>query len=221
MARIRTIKPSFFQSDDVSVLPLRARLTWIGLWTQCDDQGRTKDHARLIKAAIWPLDTVSLADIEEDLSTLAAHGRIVRYEVDGGRYLEVANWSEHQKINRPTRSTIPAPTLNGHAPLTADSLIAHAGKGKEGKGREGSAREELPQPNSPNPPDPEPPKKCPEHLKTRNPPPCGDCADARKRNDEWKTDQNERIRVAAKCPLHQGELAHNCRPCASEELSPA
>lgn len=137
MARIRTIKPSFFQSDDVSALPLRARLTWIGLWTQCDDAGRTKDHARLIKAAIWPLDNVSLADVEEDLSTLAAHGRIVRYEVDGQRYLEVTNWSEHQRIDRPTPSKIPAP--NGSCPqpaLDEDSTKARAWKGKEGKGRE-------------------------------------------------------------------------------------
>lgn len=49
MARIRTIKPSFFRSEDVAALPLRARLLWIGLWTQCDDQGRTKDNKQLIK----------------------------------------------------------------------------------------------------------------------------------------------------------------------------
>jgi hypothetical protein len=108
--RIRTIKPSFFRSEDVAVLPLRARLTWIGLWTHCDDQGRTKDNARLIKGDIWPLDSVSLRDIEEDLETLAAQGRIVRYEVDGRRYLEIVNWSEHQKIDRPSQSKIPPPS---------------------------------------------------------------------------------------------------------------
>lgn len=40
MAKIRSIKPDFFTSEDVSALPLRARLTWIGLWTHCDDHGR-------------------------------------------------------------------------------------------------------------------------------------------------------------------------------------
>lgn len=135
MPRIRTIKPSFFQSDDVSVLPLRARLTWIGLWTHCDDTGRAKDHARLIKAAIWPLDNVSLADVEEDLATLAGYGRIVRYEVDGQRYLEVTNWSDHQKIDRPTPSRIPAP--NGHPPkLDESSTSPRACSGKEGIGKE-------------------------------------------------------------------------------------
>ena len=148
MARIRSIKPSFFRSEDVSALPLRARLTWIGLWTHCDDQGRTKDNVRLIKGDVWPLDNVTLADVEEDLSTLAAHGRIVRYEVGGKRYLEVANWSKHQKIDRPTASLLPAPSegtitsANGRRGSTEDSTSQQRGLalGGEGIGREGNAR---------------------------------------------------------------------------------
>ncbi|WP_134663951.1 hypothetical protein [Amycolatopsis sp. CFH S0078] len=170
MPRIRTIKPSFFRSEDVSALPLRARLTWIGLWTHCDDAGRTKDNVRLIKGDIWPLDDVSLADIEEDLETLAAHGRIVRYEADGRRYLEIANWSDHQSIQKPTPSKIPPasdgtllppPELDGSPTgglpeempgypqipgsgspvgLQEPSGSPTAGKGKEGKGKEGRGR---------------------------------------------------------------------------------
>ncbi|WP_156960476.1 hypothetical protein [Amycolatopsis taiwanensis] len=167
MPRIRTIKPSFFRSEDVSALPLRARLTWIGLWTHCDDAGRTKDNVRLIKGDIWPLDDVSLADIEEDLETLAAHGRIVRYEVDGRRYLEIVNWDDHQSIQKPTPSKIPPasngalvppPEPDGSATgglpektagypqipgsgspvgLRDSSGSPTSGKGKEGKGKEG------------------------------------------------------------------------------------
>lgn len=207
MPRIRSIKPSFFQSDDVSALPLRARLTWIGLWTHCDDAGRTKDHARLIKAAIWPLDPVSLADIEEDLSTLAGHGRIVRYEVGGQRYLAITNWSVHQSINRPTPSRIPEPPVNGHAQLTEHSF--GEGKGKEGKG--GDAREEAP---------PEP--RCPQHLGTRNPPNCGQCADARKARNRWEAEKAKRIASLPKCPIHKGDnLRDTCGICRSEELAPA
>lgn len=167
MARIRSIKPSFFRSEDVSVLPLRARLTWIGLWTHCDDAGRTKDNARLIKGDIWPLDDVSLRDIEEDLATLAAHGRIVRYEVDGKRYLEIVNWGVHQSIQKPTPSRIPPPPEpqpDAHTPTSIDSGsptgalpepsdTATTRKGKEGKGREGTrapAREEPPHPPNPD-----------------------------------------------------------------------
>lgn len=109
MPRIRTIKPDFFTSDTVSELPLRARLTWIGLWTHCDDYGRCRDNVKLIKAAIWPLDNVSLRDIDEDLDILTARGRLIRYTVDGKNYLAVPTWTEHQRVSHPAKSRIPAP----------------------------------------------------------------------------------------------------------------
>lgn len=203
MARIRSIKPSFFKSDDVSALPLRARLTWIGLWTQCDDQGRTKDHARLIKADVWPLDDVSIRDIEDDLETLAAHGRIVRYEVDGQRYLEITNWRVHQAIQKPTPSRIPPPP-NGVAPaaevprsgaaeprdtgradnssnatgaLQEDSGSPTSGKGKERKGREGKGRAGARDQPPPATPAPGPatflPPKSPDTITNADRPPSG------------------------------------------------
>lgn len=96
MPRIRSIKPEFFTSEVVCSLPLRARLTWIGLWTHCDNFGRCKDNSKLIKAAVWPLDDVSIKDIESDLNTLADCRLIVRYTVAGKPYLAIANWTEHQ-----------------------------------------------------------------------------------------------------------------------------
>lgn len=208
MARIRSIKPSFFQSDDVSALPLRARLTWIGLWTHCDDAGRAKDHLRLIKAAIWPLDNVSLADIEEDLSTLARHGRIVRYEVDGQRFLAVTNWS-HQRIDKPTPSRLPGPhSPNGTGSLQEDSR--GEGRGREGKGGDAraSARE------------PPPPKTCPKHpTGTENP--CRACQRARQAAETWEAERRSRAATAPKCKRHRGEVADNCRICRAEELNPA
>lgn len=110
MARIRTIKPEFFTSLTLARVSRSARLTFIGLWTYCDDDGRGRDEARLVKAAIWPLDDdVSAADVEADLAELAAAGLIQRYAVEGSRYLAVRNWNEHQKIGHPTPSKIPAP----------------------------------------------------------------------------------------------------------------
>lgn len=222
MARVRTIKPSFFQSDDVSALPLRARLTWIGLWTHCDDAGRTKDHARLIKAAIWPLDNVSLADIEEDLETLAAHGRIVRYEVDGRRYLEITNWRVHQYIQKPTPSRLPPPpsiSSNGHVPLPESSGSPPSGKGRERKGREGTRdvrAREADGAAMPEHPGSEPPPRCEKHLNSKNPPNCGACADARRAAEAWHAAKRTREAEAPKCRAHRGELATNCRICAAE-----
>ena len=109
MARIRSIKPGFFGSEDVTALTFRARLTWIGLWTYCDDHGRGKDNTKLIKAAVWPLDEVSLQDVDDDLAELARHKRIVRYRDGAQRLLAVTTWHFHQSVNRPGKTTIPAP----------------------------------------------------------------------------------------------------------------
>lgn len=187
MPRIRTIKPEFFTSDTVSELPLRARLTWIGLWTHCDDYGRCRDNVKLVKAAVWPLDAVSLRDVEEDLETLTASGLLHRYTADGKAYLQVTSWAEHQKVDRPSKSNIPAPdTREILASPREPASNPRAGKGKEGKGREGSEfasqSRETPAPTDPGP---EPPPRCPTHLNDESPPPCGKCADARKAHDAW------------------------------------
>ncbi|MEW2474635.1 hypothetical protein AB0875_12670 [Micromonospora gifhornensis] len=109
MARIRTIKPEFFTSLTVASLPIEARLTFIGLWTHCDDEGRCVDDARLIKAAVWPLDDRLSTDVELDLKRLSESSLILRYRVGERSYLTVRGWSEHQRINRPTKSKLPPP----------------------------------------------------------------------------------------------------------------
>jgi hypothetical protein len=154
MARIRTIKPGFFRSDDVTPLSYRARLTWVGLWTYVDDDGRGKDNARIIKGEIWTLeDDITHVEVEEDLDELHRHDRISRYEVDGKRYLVINKWDEHQVISRPTPSKLPEPTgenMLPHAALTDDSVSAPpldtAGRGKgSGRGREEERELEGPQ----------------------------------------------------------------------------
>lgn len=146
MARIRTIKPSFFSSLSITELEISTRLTFIGLWTFVDDAGRGVDDARLVKAELWPLDdTYTVKRVERDLCTLAEKGRIERYKAGGRRYLRVMNWSEHQYINRPQPSKFPASSVNDHgtftersvsdpASVTDRSLREGKGIGREGKG---------------------------------------------------------------------------------------
>ncbi|WP_369167836.1 hypothetical protein AB5J49_08160 [Streptomyces sp. R28] len=153
MPRIRSIKPDFFTSLTIADLTYEQRLTFIGLWTHVDDSGRCVDDARLIKAALWPLDERTAADIEGDLGALSESSLILRYTLNQKRYLAVRGWREHQKINRPTDSKIPpppeAPILGAtcadedsstpHGGSTEDSLAERKGKeqGKEqgtGKG---------------------------------------------------------------------------------------
>ncbi len=108
MARIRTVKPSFFSSLSNADLPIPARLTFIGLWTYVDDKGRGVDDARLVKAAVWPLDEAyTTKKVEADLVLLDKAEKIGRYVVDGQRYLAVRKW-KHQRIDKPQASILPA-----------------------------------------------------------------------------------------------------------------
>lgn len=143
MSRIRTIKPGFFRSLTIASLPVSTRLTFIGLWTYVDDEGRGVDDPRLIKAELWPLDdTYTAKKVDRDLDQLAAAGRVERYAVDGRRYLRITTWAEHQRINRPQPSTLPTPcgfserAVNEQGARTEDALPE--GKGRERKGKEPS-----------------------------------------------------------------------------------
>ena len=42
MARIRTIKPEFQNSESIGRLSRDARLTFVLLWPHCDDEGRCR-----------------------------------------------------------------------------------------------------------------------------------------------------------------------------------
>lgn len=106
MARIRTIKPAAFSSESLAAVSVEARWTFAGLWTFVDDDGRGKATLGLIKAHVWPLDDVSLDDVDSMLRELEREDMIHRYEVDGRSYLQVVNWA-HQKISHPTPSVIP------------------------------------------------------------------------------------------------------------------
>lgn len=139
MARIRSIKPEFFTSLSNAELTLAARLTFIGLWTYADDEGRGVDDVRLIKAAVWPLDRSTKA-VEADLCELEKADKIVRYRAADTPLLAVTHWRRHQSINRPKASRWPgpdtAPSVIDHCASTDGAVIDHARKGKEGKGRE-------------------------------------------------------------------------------------
>ena len=124
MARIRTIKPEFFTSLTLARVSRTARLTFVGLWTYCDDEGRGRAEPRLIKAAVWPLDDdYGVAEVEADLAELAAASLIQRYEVDGSHYLAIRNWAEHQKIGHPTPSKLPPPPTRRSDDVTAPHEI--------------------------------------------------------------------------------------------------
>jgi hypothetical protein len=107
MARIRTIKPEFPQSESIGRLSRDARLLFIQLWTIVDDAGRTRAASRMLASLLYPYDDDAPSLIEAWLAELEREACIRRYEADGSKYLDVVNWLKHQKIDKPTASKLP------------------------------------------------------------------------------------------------------------------
>lgn len=102
MARIRSIKPEFWTSEQVTECSPMARLLFIGLWNFCDDHGIHPDSAKRIKMEVFPGDEIAVADVQGWVDDLVEHGLVERYEAEGEKYLRVTGWSRHQKIDKPS-----------------------------------------------------------------------------------------------------------------------
>ncbi len=108
MARIRTIKPEFPQSESMGRISRDARLCFIELWTVADDSGRLRGSSRMLASLLFPYDNDAPSLIDGWLVELEHEKCIHRYKAEGQTYLEIANWREHQKIDKPSPSHFPA-----------------------------------------------------------------------------------------------------------------
>lgn len=108
MPRIRTIKPEFPQSESVGRLSREARLLFLLLFTLVDDAGRTRAASRLLASLLYPYDSDATSLIDGWLEELEAADAVRRYQAKGSTYLEIINWSVHQKIDRPSKSRLPS-----------------------------------------------------------------------------------------------------------------
>lgn len=111
--RIRTIKPEFWGSPDVSRLSRDARLLLIGLFSMADDDGRFLASPNAIIGHVYPNDdNVSAAQIRKWLAECSEGDEPVHlYEAERIKYGCLPNWHKHQRINRYTPSKMPAPLI--------------------------------------------------------------------------------------------------------------
>lgn len=167
MARIRTIKPEFWTSEQVVECSPNARLLFIGMLNFCDDSGIHPANARRVQMEVFPCGTFSKADVAAMIEELIEHQLVEEYEVDGALYWRATGFTKHQKVDQPTfkhplpdgnlpqtkrrrRSEPPAPNKeqcspnneqgspNVHRTNEERSEGVHPRKGKECKGKEGN-----------------------------------------------------------------------------------
>lgn len=141
MARIRTIKPEFFTSEDIVELDPMARLLYIALWCEADKEGRFSWKPKTFKMRYFPADN---CDIDALSDALVTRGLVCLY---GDALAFIPSFKDHQHINpREKNSVLPDP-FNA-SPRVDDASVtvkAHAGRkeGKEGKGKVVASKRET------------------------------------------------------------------------------
>lgn len=104
MARIRTIKPEFFTSEDIVSLSPLARLLYIALWCEADKEGRMAWKPVTFKLRYMPGDN---CDINALCSEILERGLVKLY---GNGLAYIPTFGRHQHINpRESVSTLPVP----------------------------------------------------------------------------------------------------------------
>lgn len=115
MARIRTIKPEFFTSEDIVLLTPLARLLYVACWCEADRDGRFEWRPGTLKLRYFPGDQ---CDIESLADELLKRGLVIVYEADRREYAEIPSFAKHQIINN--RSQCPE---FRHACLTRQARV--------------------------------------------------------------------------------------------------
>ncbi|HEY8663147.1 MAG TPA: hypothetical protein VIL68_05975 [Propionibacteriaceae bacterium] len=118
MARIRTIKPSFWAA--CGHMSRDARLLAVGLISMADDAGRFVATQQAILGYVFPLDTdIKPAKLtcwlNEVTDKRPSHDRplVEMYTIDGVPYGYFPKYRKHQRINRPQPSSLPCPPPDG------------------------------------------------------------------------------------------------------------
>lgn len=128
MARKRMISPEIWESQSFGELSMLAKVLFIGMISQADDDGKGVLSAQLLKSRILPYDELRIADIDKALREIghkpsvnadgdkareeAGHKlSVTYYEVEGKRYYCFDNWRKWQTINRPIPSKLPNPPI--------------------------------------------------------------------------------------------------------------
>ncbi len=130
MARIRMIKPEFFDDPDLADLSMAARLLFIGLWLQADSAGRLADDTRRLKVRVFPYDNIDVEALAVEL-----HGKdmIRRYQDNAGRgQIWIKNFLKHQRPHPKEPASLIEPCPRGAGKINGEPCKETAGMPESG-----------------------------------------------------------------------------------------
>lgn len=165
MARIRSIKPEFWTSEQIAECSPNARLLFIGIWSFSDDSGIHPASVKRLKMEIFPSDDLTIAQVSDLVAELVGARLLTEYSVSGETFWQVTGW-KHQRIDQPTfkypspdgqiptnrRRTFGEPD-SANAQRTFDKRSPRERSGEERSGKERKDKATLAQQAAPMRPD--------------------------------------------------------------------
>ena len=120
-----------WEDERIVSLSRDARLLLLGLVTMADDEGRFRARSTTIVGHVFPGDDDAVELLRKWIGEIRKQGLVVFYVVDGTPYGAFRHWRRHQKINKPTRSDLPAPP---EQKVVRDNRVPRKGEGTEYSG---------------------------------------------------------------------------------------
>lgn len=145
MARIRTLKPEFWNSPSTAQADLAVRLTFMAMWNWADDSGHGTANLKELEAFCWPNDDVRDLPREKsgDSRGKSAHGwrnfaeicgevaevyGVTFYRVAGRPYYEITNFKRHQSKDYRKESRYPLPDEGEIYDVTSGNALSSGGR---------------------------------------------------------------------------------------------
>ncbi len=139
MARIRTIKPELWEDQKVGPLDALTALTYIGLISLADDEGRGRADPTWLRSRLHPYRTCTVQEVDESLTSIGKSRLAIFYSVNEQAYYFIPKFLFHQVINKPKPSKLPAPPSLVQQASGTSTVGARA----EGKGMESDKESEV------------------------------------------------------------------------------
>jgi hypothetical protein len=113
MARIRSVKPEFWEDEKVGNLSPLARLLFLGSWNLADDEGVLRWTADYLNASLFMYDGLTVARVSKLMREVVSAGLIFPYlgGVGHQQLAYVINFRRHQRINRPQPGKFAPPSV--------------------------------------------------------------------------------------------------------------
>ncbi|MGP9682051.1 hypothetical protein [Brachybacterium sp. AOP3-A1-3] len=129
MARIRSIKPEFWDSPSTANASPWARLLFIAMWNWADDYGRGTANIKELEGFAFPNDDTftdrhgNTVQFRALVAEVAECFGVLFYEADNRPYYAIPTWEEHQRNERRAKqSKYPDPPTSPQASTTNGNM---------------------------------------------------------------------------------------------------